>query len=425
MPQKPAKKSAAKRKVSNVTVGNTTVRIYASAYKSKGHNYEQFTLSYREGGKRIRRTFHDHPTARREAERIADRLEQGHRDSLKLTNADAELFVLAKREADKSGVPLLEAIRQFAAAMKSLPEGSSLVEAVKDYARRHPTNVASKLLPDVVDEFIAAKTQDGASEAYLRTLRFHLNPLKARFKTDIKNVLASDLDAWLREAKHSARTRRNISTSIVTLFRFARGLGFLPKGVATEAEGITKPKIKGGAIGIITPEQFAQLLAEADTDEKIIYFTIGGFAGLRSAEISRLSWKEIDLKGGNITVAAANAKTASRRLVPICDALRAWLLPCPARTGPVFSSARVAEYMTAWAGAKLGEWPPNALRHSFVSYRVAETQDVAKVALEAGNSPQMIFANYRELVTREAAAAWFAIMPPSTPANLIKMKGAA
>jgi hypothetical protein len=31
--------------------------------------------------------------------------------------------------------------------------------------------------------------------------------------------------------------------------------------------------------------------------------------------------------------------------------------------------------------------------------------------LEAGNSPQMIFAHYRELVTPEAAKAWFAVTP--------------
>ena len=53
----------------------------------------------------------------------------------------------------------------------------------------------------------------------------------------------------------------------------------------------------------------------------------------------------------------------------------------------------------------------NALRHSFISYRVAETNDVPKVALEAGNSPAMIFQHYRELVTPEDLLLWFAIVP--------------
>lgn len=58
-------------------------------------------------------------------------------------------------------------------------------------------------------------------------------------------------------------------------------------------------------------------------------------------------------------------------------------------------------------------WKHNALRHSFISYRVADIQNVAQVALEAGNSPQMIFKHYRELVRPAAAKEWFAIKPKS------------
>jgi hypothetical protein len=37
--------------------------------------------------------------------------------------------------------------------------------------------------------------------------------------------------------------------------------------------------------------------------------------------------------------------------------------------------------------------------------------DTARVALEAGNSPEVIFAHYREQVTAEAAKAWFNVKP--------------
>jgi len=63
------------------------------------------------------------------------------------------------------------------------------------------------------------------------------------------------------------------------------------------------------------------------------------------------------------------------------------------------------------------EWKHNALRHSFISYRVAAIQNVPQVALEAGNSPAMIFANYREVVTPEDAKTWFAIAADQ-PANV-------
>ena len=55
----------------------------------------------------------------------------------------------------------------------------------------------------------------------------------------------------------------------------------------------------------------------------------------------------------------------------------------------------------------------NALRHSFISYRVAQVQNVAQVALEAGNSPRMVFSNYRELVRPADAEKWFGITPAS------------
>jgi hypothetical protein len=56
-------------------------------------------------------------------------------------------------------------------------------------------------------------------------------------------------------------------------------------------------------------------------------------------------------------------------------------------------------------------WKHNGLRHSFISYRIAEIKNVPQVALEAGNSPQIIFSNYRELVRPGDAQKWFSIVP--------------
>ena len=62
--------------------------------------------------------------------------------------------------------------------------------------------------------------------------------------------------------------------------------------------------------------------------------------------------------------------------------------------------------------AKLGiEWPRNVLRHSFISYRLPIVKSADAVALEAGNSPAIIFKHYRELATEEEANEWFSISP--------------
>ncbi len=61
-------------------------------------------------------------------------------------------------------------------------------------------------------------------------------------------------------------------------------------------------------------------------------------------------------------------------------------------------------------------WKNNGLRHSFISYGLAAIQNTAQVALEAGNSPQMIFQHYRELVRPADAEKWFAVTLASVEA---------
>jgi len=69
-------------------------------------------------------------------------------------------------------------------------------------------------------------------------------------------------------------------------------------------------------------------------------------------------------------------------------------------------------------------WKHNALRHSFISYRLAAVQNTAQVVLEAGNSPQMIFRHYRELVRPADAEKRFAVTPASVEARAARESGA-
>jgi hypothetical protein len=60
-------------------------------------------------------------------------------------------------------------------------------------------------------------------------------------------------------------------------------------------------------------------------------------------------------------------------------------------------------------GDDLFKWKHHALRHSFISCRVAGLRDGAWVSLEAGNRPQMILKRYRELMAPTHAKAGFVI----------------
>ena len=160
---------------------------------------------------------------------------------------------------------------------------------------------------------------------------------------------------------------------------------------------------------------------------------IAAFAGLRLAEVSRLDWRDIRLTEKLIVVGAENAKTAARRLVPISDNLFAWLSPAVKRFGSVnpcveqnhnVGNALGDRFERAAAKAKV-KWKRNGFRHSYISYRVATLKDVPAVALECGNSPQVIFSNYRALATDAEARSWFSIMPPKQADNVVQMTTAA
>ena len=120
---------------------------------------------------------------------------------------------------------------------------------------------------------------------------------------------------------------------------------------------------------------------------------------------------------------AEKSKTDVRRLVPIKPNLAAWLKDYKRKDGPVCPFKNVVnELMDLIAAINKAlpkgtpekekmVWKKNGLRHSYISYRVAECADVARVADESGNSPAIIKANYLRRVKPDAAADWFAIRP--------------
>ena len=187
------------------------------------------------------------------------------------------------------------------------------------------------------------------------------------------------------------------------------------------------------AVKVWTAEEIAKLLAASD-HAYLPALAIGAFAGLRTSEILALDWRDVRLADRTIKVVHRKARCAGTRLAPITDNLGAWLSPLAKKSGPVWPHGRewkgrertitAAQNATAEAAGLL-PWRHNSLRHSFCTYRVAATQDVARTALEAGNSASTIFAHYRALATEAEGKAWFAIMPPRSPANVVQLPRAA
>jgi integrase len=346
--------------------------------------------------------------AKEAAHEIATKIAQGRANAKELNGRDLESYNAAMNLLRPHGLPLHSVVEEYLAARERL-DGESLLSAAKEYARRH--RHSDKPVQEVVDELLAAKKRDGLSLRYIQSLRGHLkNGFAQAFHTNIGSIPAGMIEEWLAGLSIGPRARNNIRMSIVTLFQYARAHGYLPKDQRTEAEHVARAKDRGGEIEILKPKELASLLASADA-EAALYLSLGAFTSLRSAELIRLEWQDVNFDRGHIIVGKEKSKTATRRLVPIHPNLMQWLAPYRGFSGRVFTSEHAVDRTIQFAKSILKKWPNNALRHSYATYRLADTQDAARVALEMGNSPKMLFTNYRELVDEHDAKAWFAIAP--------------
>ena len=410
----------ARSKPEQIKVGNVIVKIYKRDRKTAIGKRTVFEVADYTNGVRRLRGFNDNGVARTEAEKIARQLSSGNATAATMRNPEAASYGRAVEILRNAGLdtPLELVAAHYVEAVKILGT-DKVVAAAQDYIRRNPVERRPRTVREVADELIELKTKRGASERYLQDLRYQLNKLTEKFSSvDVGAVTTGDLQLWFDRLDAAPRTVRNIRSAAAALFRFAEARCYIGKG-DNPATATEKIKAKNGDdIEIYTPEELARLLAAAPDSLKPV-LAIQAFTGIRTAELMRLDWQAVKLARGHIEITAANAKTASRRIVPILPNLATWLKPHAKKTGNIFPS--VADYYhelmreTA-AKTKTDNLPAvelkhNALRHSFISYRVAQIQSVAQVALESGNSPAMVFSHYRELVDARTAKAWFAIAP--------------
>lgn len=384
-------------------------------------------------GTRRVRNFSDLEEAKREGELVATRLCNGESDVLELRNSDVAELLSARTALAPFNLSVVAAVNEFTAAKSSLPAGASILEAVGDFARRHPANMPRKTVAEVVAEFIADRKGAGCSEIHLRDLGIRLGQFATAFVMPITALTAPMVQQFIygptRENDRkpaSNRTKENMLRVVVSLFNFARRMKYVSAELAFEIAEIPTPKKQPVPIGIYTADEMRSILAAAESDI-VPALAICAFAGLRLAEVSRLDWREIRLPERLIIIEADKAKTAARRLVPISDNLAAWLAPDAKPFGPVnpcieeiggnVGHALGCRFQRTLARAKI-EAKRNALRHSYITYRVAVAKDVAATALECGNSPAVIFSSYRALATEAQAKAWFAITPDA-PANVL------
>ena len=430
-------------------------RALATIYRPS-KSYSNYRVAWTVNGKRMMKGFHRYGDAKGHADQLVKDLAKGSQvtaltpgqanDALAAFERLHGFFVATGRR-----ISLLGAVSEWAESAAKLG-GRSITEAVDGFLGSVAT-VKRLDLGKAIEEFIAhrkAKTvADAGKRPRLSPEQFYLTSLwlrefAAAFPGHAVNELTKQhLDLYMgRHAKAAPKTRNERRAMVRMFLKWAAVQDYVAANHRLlEATEMQAEDDEPEEIEIYTAGQMRAMLeraarppqpaaegqrAEADYRKLLPVVALAGLAGLRFTEICRLVWDDVFRIPGHLEVKAAKSKTRSRRLIPICDALGAWLEPFRTCAGPVWVKGYDMLHEDFGALRRALEIPDrrNGLRHAFISAHFAAHSDEGLTAAQAGNSPDVIHRHYKQLMTRQEGEAWFAVAAPQA-ANIIPLQGAA
>jgi len=165
----------------------------------------------------------------------------------------------------------------------------------------------------------------------------------------------------------------------------------------------------------LTPDQISLMFrwVMAHDRDLLCYVTLATFAGIRPDECDRMTWDMIDLERGLIRLPAHASKVRRPRQIHLHPTALAWLKCARENNSPCGwnGSARLMRMRHLRAALGFATWPHDIMRHTYGSMAVELTHDLARTALEMGNSPAIILRNYRDIVRPDDCAKFWSLTP--------------
>jgi hypothetical protein len=318
--------------------------------------------------------------------------------------------------------------------------GSSLEQAGSETARRLKSVRKEGTAKACLNAFIASKIKQGRKPAYIsdiksRCLRFleeHPSGLLARsISPELIRVHLDDLPG-------ATLQRDNQYRNLGAWLRWAVHHGWIGLDpMPPKLRGMAAKAPRGEAVILAPSKAKSLLLATLTSNEKDVspcgldvmpFVALSLFAGIRPAEFRKnvyekngtkkvidLNWSDITPEG--IRISAELSKTGLARVIPLHETLKRWIefhfLWRKTNTGPILPP-RWRETWDGWRKnywvdeqGKQIKWHADQLRHSFGTYQLAITKNAGQVALEMGNSQNIVLKHYWQSKTLQNEAEEF------------------
>lgn len=288
------------------------------------------------------------------------------------------------------------------------------------------TSACSAIVRDVVAEFIEAKTSERKPTRHLDNLRANLsrfcdspdslNPKAKMGERRIAAISTAEIERYLRGLRSPEGktvgpvTRAHHLVSLRTCWRWAVKRSLAPVDATAP---ISRPKAPGTLPEAYSPEDAKEIFTAclATAPDLLPALALVFFGGLRPSEAAAVKLETVDFDAADLRI--EQSKTGPR-VAHLTEAGREWIKAQPRRKGPAWTGSRRAYHeklRDVLAAAKVDAIHDGG-RHSFITYRTAETRNPALVADECGNSPNIIRKHYRAVVGADVAKRYFAIRPP-------------
>jgi integrase len=332
-----------------------------------------------------------------------------------------EALRLLAGEGDGAMRRLLDDVR---GARHWLDGAADLTTAARWYAENGPLKVQRARVSEAIARFLGEYRS--APAATQRTFGTELNSFllaPGHAEMMLLDLTEGKLSAWVSRKvgnePPAPRTLRNRITTWVTFLNRARDWKLLPATGKHAGDLLRKPVIPDAGKEILTVDQGRRLLAAVREHEPKLepYLLIAGWLGLRPSEIQRLTWEGFEWERKYLHVSTVVAKkTSTERYVPIdgrlLPALRSIYEKNGRKNKAKVCGFRSREFLSVLAREQgiLSVWPPDVLRHSFCSYRIAVLQSLDRVAEEAGNSPKILKSNYRKPLRATDGGEWWKLL---------------
>ena len=364
--------------------------------------------------------------------------------------------------------------------------GRPMMQAIRYFLDNYREPLKKITVGDAFTDFLDAKKKSGLREASLQGLKTRVGFLVRKFPDKlVSDILPIHVAEAAAQPGVTEATREDNRRSFSSFFSWGMEMQYClsnpaKKTVRRRGHG-TRDDVEPAILSLEEVRRLLAVTAAYKGGKLIPYVTLALFAAIRPTELARLTWDNLDLQAGTITIGAKMAKMRQRRIVDMAtltEQVEKILEPKPTKATKqgkptkqgkkprkgkkiqvTVTTTNLIDWLklhaddkTPFCGANwrkdfdavklaagfgnpahkpaddetveakqqrlaLKPWTPDILRHTGISNHLAFFQHEGKTAAWAGNSPDIIQRHYKGLIKQPDAKEFWKLTPQSKQAG--------